>query len=176
MDMPLKSGMKILALGGARSGKTAFAETEALRLSGNMRPVYLATGQAFDAEMEERISRHRKLRQDRFDTVEEPLDIASVIRTHGANDVILIDSIGTWITNLMLADRDRPGAFDDLIAALDDTRASVILVSDETGLGIVPENRMARDFRDDIGLLNQRVAAMADKVVLMVAGLPMMLK
>ncbi|NDA08268.1 MAG: bifunctional adenosylcobinamide kinase/adenosylcobinamide-phosphate guanylyltransferase [Alphaproteobacteria bacterium] len=149
--MPLQSRTTLLALGGARSGKTAFAEAEALALAGDKRPFYLATGQAFDAEMEDRISRHRALRQDRFNTIEEPLDIASV-------------------------EKDRQAAFDDLVAAIDETEASVILVSDETGLSIVPENRMAREFRDDIGLLNQRVAAVVDRVALIVAGLPMILK
>ena len=174
--MPLQSRTTLLALGGARSGKTAFAEAEALALAGDKRPFYLATGKAFDAEMEDRISRHRALRQDRFKTIEEPLDIASILREYVAGDIILIDSLGVWITNLMLAEKDRQAAFDDLVAAIDETEASVILVSDETGLSIVPENRMAREFRDDIGLLNQRVAAVVDRVALIVAGLPMILK
>ena len=166
----------MLALGGARSGKTAHAESEALALAGDARPFYLATGQAFDDEMNARIRRHRDMRQDRFTTIEEPIDLASILRAHGADDVILIDSLGVWITNLMLGERDLALAFDELMAALDETRASVVLVSDETGFGIVPDNKMAREFRDHIGLLNQRVAAMANKVVLMVAGLPMILK
>ncbi|XDZ64621.1 bifunctional adenosylcobinamide kinase/adenosylcobinamide-phosphate guanylyltransferase [Alphaproteobacteria bacterium LSUCC0684] len=174
--MPLRSRKIMLALGGARSGKTAYAEGEALALAGESRPFYLATGQAFDAEMEARISRHRELRQDRFTTIEEPLDIASILRGQDEGSVILVDSIGVWITNLMLGESDRPAAFDAFITALEETKASVVIVSEETGLGIVPENKMARDFRDDTGLLNQRVAAMADKVVLMVAGLPMILK
>jgi len=174
--MPLLSRKIMLALGGARSGKTAYAEREALALAGETRPVYLATGQAFDAEMEARISRHRELRQDRFNTIEEPIDIASILKVQTEGSVILVDSIGVWITNLMLGERDMPEAIDALIAAVAETKASVVMVSEETGLGIVPENKMARDFRDDIGLLNQRVAAMADKVVLMVAGLPMILK
>jgi len=166
----------MLALGGARSGKTEFAEAEALALAEGSRPFYLATGQAFDAEMEARIARHRELRQENFVTIEEPLEIASRLNALGPDDVVLIDSIGVWITNLMLDGRDISIAVEETLDALARIPASVVIVAEETGLGIVPENRMARDFRDHLGLMNQRVAAMADKVVLMVAGLPLALK
>ena len=166
-----------LALGGARSGKTAYAEDHALGLAADERnPVYVATGQAFDDEMKARIDRHQKLRSERFETVEEPLDLAGVMARYGANDVLLIDSIGVWITNHMMAEHDLNDVIEKMITALKETEASVVLVSDEIGMGIVPEGAMSRAFRDHIGMTNQRVAEIADKVAFLVAGLPMMLK
>ena len=170
-----------LALGGARSGKTAWAENHALSLADNgtgatVKPCYLATGQAFDDEIKARINRHRALRADRFETLEEAHDIASVIASRHGGEVVLVDSVGTWITNLMLADADIRSAADQTLNAVEETAASVVFVSDETGLGIVPENAMARAFRDHIGDFNQRLAAMADEVRLLVAGIPMTIK
>lgn len=167
----------MLALGGARSGKTAYAEAEALALAqAGKKAVYVATGQAFDDEMRARIDRHRELRSDRFATMEEPLDLVQVLTSAAADEVLLIDSIGVWITNHMMAEHDLEEVIDKTIKALIASKASVVLVSDEIGMGIVPEGAMSRAFRDHIGMMNQRVAETADKVAFLVAGLPMMIK
>lgn len=166
----------LLVLGGARSGKTAFAETAAMTCAGDAKPYYLATGQAFDDEMKARITRHQKIRGERFSTLEEPHDIAGRIKSLAPGEVLLIDSIGTWITNLMLAEQDIDHMIRDCITALHECTGHVVLVSDETGLGIVPDNAMARQFRDHVGIFNQQVAAMADRVVLVVAGIPLVIK
>ena len=172
-----------LVLGGAGSGKTAWAEAAAVGIAAQSpsskqgsKPVYLATGQATDEEMKARIERHRKLRADRFSTIESPLEIASIIAERGAGEVLLIDSIGTWIANLMHAEADIDAAFDGLLEAAEGCSGSCVFVSDETGMGIVPENAMARSFRDRIGLLNQRLAEAAGQVVLVVAGIPLTIK
>ena len=174
--MTVKQKSINLTLGGARSGKTAFAETECLAGAGAAKPFYLATGQAFDDEMQDRIDRHRKIRADRFETIEEPLDLAGPIAALPAGRVMLIDSIGTWITNLMLAESDIDAAVEDVLDALGKCPGHVVIVSDETGLGIGPDNAMARQFRDHIGMFNQQVAAMANRVVLVVAGQPLIIK
>ncbi len=174
-----------LALGGARSGKTSYAETTALNLAAEKnkdvnnngkKAIYVATGQAFDDEMAARIARHRDIRADRFITIEEPLDLAAVLARHGAGDVLLIDSIGTWLTNHMIAESNMEDVINGLISALTATTATVVLVSDEVGMGIVPEGAMSRAFRDHIGMTNQRVGMIADTVAFLVAGLPMMVK
>ena len=166
-----------LALGGARSGKTAYAEAFALDLSRDGRtPVYVATGQAFDDEMKARITRHQDLRSDQFTTCEEPLDLVSILKQHDENDILLIDSIGVWITNHMIADHDLDDIINQTIEALLNTKASVVFVSDEVGMGIVPEGAMSRAFRDHIGMMNQRVAEIADTVAFLVAGQPLMIK
>jgi adenosylcobinamide kinase/adenosylcobinamide-phosphate guanylyltransferase len=177
LAVPEQKKTIILILGGARSGKTQHAENQTLTLAADNRDaVYVATGQAIDDEMKARIGRHRNLRSEKFTTIEEPLNIAHVIGAHGKNDIVLIDSIGTWITNHMMADHDLDEVIDTTIAALEKTKASVVLVSDEVGLGIVPEEPLSRSFRDHIGMVNQRVGQIADTVALMVAGLPLMIK
>ena len=168
----------MLALGGTRSGKSDFAEDAALSLAKEQdkRAVYVATGQAFDDEMKARIKRHLDRRDPYFETVEEPLDLVRVLSDHHENDVLLIDSLGVWITNLMINDVNISQALEQTLDALDQTNASVFMVSDEIGMGIVPDNAMSRQFRDHIGLMNQNVASRANKVVFMVAGLPMIMK
>ena len=166
----------ILVLGGARSGKTAYAEATALAMAGSTKPFYLATGQAFDDEMQRRIDRHREIRADRFDTLEEPHDIAHLIQGLAPDRVMLIDSIGTWITNLMMQEEDMDTVFTSTVNAVQQSAGHVVIVSDEIGLGIVPENAMAREFRDHIGMFNQKVADLANRVVLVVAGQPLIIK
>ena len=166
----------ILVLGGTRSGKSTYAETLALA-----RPaprLYLATAEAGDAEMTERIRLHRVRRAQHWTTVEEPLDLPGTLRRHGgAQDAtLLVDCLTLWLSNLMAAGRDIEAATAELIAACDAVRGSLILVSNEVGLGIVPDNALARAFRDHAGRLNQAVAARADRVVFVAAGLPMVLK
>ena len=173
-----------LVLGGARSGKTAWAEAEAMDLAGGdlagggapSKPVYLATGLAVDAEMEARIERHRRSRAGRFTTVEAPVDIAPAIAGRGAGEVVLVDSVGTWITNLMHGRADMEAAFAATLEAAAAAGGARVFVSEEAGLGIVPGNAMAREFGDHIGDFNQRLAALADRVVLVVAGIPLTVK
>jgi len=166
----------ILVLGGARSGKTAFAERLAVRFG--TRPIYLATAQALDDEMRERVAAHRGARQNRFDTLEEPLDLSrALLDACRSHDVVLIDCLTLWITNLLLSGRDVAAAVEDLAGTLVEmTDARVILVSNEVGLGIVPENALARSFRDLAGSAHQRMAEICAHVYFVIAGLPMTLK
>ena len=166
----------LLVLGGARSGKSRFAETWA---AGHRHPcIYLATATVGDdAEMADRIAHHRARRGAGWTTVEEPRDLADALRDHcTANTVVLVDCLTLWIANLMLAGADTAAAGRDLVTALPDLPGRVVLVSNEVGLGIVPDNAMARTFRDLTGRLHQDVAAVVDAAVFMAAGLPMVLK
>ena len=164
-----------LVLGGARSGKSAHAERLAVDVS--PRRTYIATAQAFDDEMATRIAHHQSRRDSSWRTVEAPLGLSDAIAAEAAPDrVVLIDCLTLWLSNLLLADRDIEEESDALIAALENAAGPLILVSNEVGLGIVPDNALARAFRDHAGRLNQRVAEAADKVVFLAAGLPMTLK
>jgi len=169
-------GGHVLVLGGARSGKTSFAERMAMR--GGQRPLYLATAQVLDAEMLERVRLHQEHRHRRFSTLEEPLALSAALKAAAKDhDVILVDCLTLWITNLLGAGRDVAQAVDELIATLGATDgARVILVSNEVGLGIVPDNAMARMFRDLAGAAHQRLADICSEVHFVVAGLPMTLK
>ena len=158
-----------LVLGGARSGKSRFAE----KLVGNsgLQPVYLATGQALDQEMERRIEEHRQRRGSGWRTVEAPLELAEALRRETAQDhAVLVDCATLWLTNLMMADRGIPEAIDHLIDTLHKADGPVVIVSNEVGMGIVPENEMARTFRDHVGRLHQAIAEIAEAVYLVVAG------
>lgn len=160
-----------LVLGGARAGKTAHA----MRLAGG--GVYIATAEAGDAEMRARIARHRTERGMHWRTVEAPLELAAAIRTEAAGTApVLVDCLTLWLNNLLHARRDPVAACDELLAACAGAQAPLVMVSNEVGLGIVPENALARRFRDETGRLHQRVAAMADRVELVAAGLPLTLK
>ena len=165
-----------LVLGGARSGKTAFAESLAMR-SGS-KPVYLATAEALDAEMRERVASHQRGRGERFATIEEPIALSDALLVAARDhDVILVDCLTLWITNLLIANQDVAMAVSELGATLVQLKtARVILVSNEVGLGIVPDNAMARTFRDLAGSAHQRLAEVCDDVYFVVAGLPMTLK
>jgi adenosylcobinamide kinase/adenosylcobinamide-phosphate guanylyltransferase len=166
----------VLVLGGARSGKTAFAESLALRSGG--KPAYLATAEALDAEMAERVASHQTGRGDRFTTIEEPLALpAALVRAAAIHDVVLVDCLTLWITNLLVAGEDVATSVGELVATLGEIEdTSIILVSNEVGLGIVPDNAMARTFRDLAGAAHQRLAETCDDVYFVVAGLPMTLK
>lgn len=166
----------VLILGGARSGKTGFAEKLAMRAGD--KPLYLATAQALDAEMRERVNLHKQQRHKRFATVEEPLELAAAIAQSASHhDVILVDCLTLWITNLLVANRNVAEAVGDLLATLMRIdRATVILVSNEVGWGIVPDDAMARMFRDLAGSAHQRLAEICTDVHLVVAGLPLTLK
>ncbi len=165
-------GELTLILGGARSGKTALAErvTEA---AGPAR-TYLATAEAHDAEMAERIARHRAQRGAGWSTLEAPLEAAGALA--GADGAVLVDCLTIWLSNLMHADRDWEAATAGLLTAARGREGPVVMVSNEVGLGIVPDNRLARAFRDAQGRVNQIVAAEADGVAFVAAGLPLWLK
>lgn len=166
----------VLVLGGARSGKTGFAERLAMRAG--ERPLYLATAQALDAEMRDRVRLHQQQRHKRFSTIEEPIALSATLKSAAAeHDVILVDCLTLWITNLLGANLNVAEAVDELAATLPRIEhAQVILVSNEVGLGIVPDNPLARMFRDLAGAAHQRLADICTDVHFVVAGLPMTLK
>lgn len=166
----------VLVLGGARSGKTALGERLATRDSRN--PAYLATAEALDDEMIERVSAHRRAREDRFATIEEPLELSQALfaaaQTH---DVILVDCLTLWITNLLSMERDVADEVEILAETLDAIETTqVIVISNEVGLGIVPDNALARTFRDLTGAAHQRLGEICPHVYFVAAGLPMVLK
>lgn len=167
-----------LVLGGVRSGKSRWAQELAGKFE---RVVYVATAQARDTEMHEKIRRHREDRPAHWQTLEEPLELARVLMDHGAKfDVLLVDCLTVFVSNLMeAAQTDAAGMerrLNDFLEALRAVPATVVLVSNEVGWGVVPPYPAGRIYRDALGELNQRVAAIADNVVLMVAGLPLALK
>lgn len=163
-----------LVLGGAASGKSAFAESLVLKAEGER--IYVATAQVFDDEMAEKIRRHRKTRGDGWRTIEEPLDLPEALAGVSAQQTILIDCVTLWLTNLILGAHDVDTHTDALMQALENCPAPVVIVSNEVGQGIVPDNALSRQFRNAQGKLNQRIAQDADLVVAVMAGLPLVLK
>lgn len=169
--------MKELILGGVRSGKSRLAEQHARAAGGEV--CYIATATAEDAEMRQRIARHRQRRPSAWRLIEEPLRLAAVLRQQAAADrCLLVDCLSLWLTNLLLAGdadllaRER----EALLETLPDLPGRIILVSNETGMGIVPVAELARRFCDEAGLLHQALAGICDRVILTVAGLPHVLK
>lgn len=166
-----------LVLGGARSGKSRQAEALTLAAAGALPPVYIATAQVFDAEMAERIALHRAQRAGQGWVLREaPLDLAGVLAEAPAGAAVLVDCLTLWLSNHLLAGHDLEAEGQALRAALAAREGPVVLVSNEVGLGIVPENAMARRFRDAAGRLNQDLAAQAGRVIFVAAGLPLFLK
>lgn len=162
-----------LILGGARSGKSA----RALDLARAPRKVFVATAEALDDEMAARIAAHQAERGPEWRLVDAPLDIAGAIVRNAAPDaVLLVDCLTLWLSNLMHHGRDVPAETDRLAAALGAAAGPVILVSNEVGLGLAPDNPLGRAFRDEQGRLNQRIAAAATRVEFVAAGLPLRLK
>lgn len=164
-------------LGGTRSGKSRLGEQTALNLSPS--PAYIATARAGDAEMKKRIAEHKASRSDKFTTFEEPLDLAKAIRGAALeHDVVLVDCLTLWLSNLMFSEAGPlDKGISELLAVLEKTStAKIILISNEVGQGIVPDNRLAREFRDNAGLMHQRVASVCENVVFVTAGLPLVLK
>jgi adenosylcobinamide kinase / adenosylcobinamide-phosphate guanylyltransferase len=160
-------------LGGARSGKSRYAES--LITAGTPPWTYIATAEAGDEEMATRIKAHRQRRDSCWRTIEAPRDLAAALAQCGTTPV-LVDCLTLWLSNLMLARTDIEGEIGRLERALLAMKAPVVLVANEVGLGIVPEHPLGRQFRDWQGLLNQRMAAQANRVILMVAGLPLAVK
>ena len=166
---------RVLVLGGQRSGKSQYAE-QIITASG-LSPVYLATAIAGDHETRERIMIHRERRGANWRTVEEPLDLAGALaRESGAGFHVLVECMTHWVTNLMGANRSVDEEGKRLVDALASVTGPVVIVSSEVGLGIVPANALARKFADGLGTLNQRLAETVDRVVLVVAGQPLVLK
>ncbi|GAB1380907.1 bifunctional adenosylcobinamide kinase/adenosylcobinamide-phosphate guanylyltransferase [Pararhodobacter aggregans] len=164
-----------LVLGGARSGKSALAERLTLSIAQGA-PLYIATAQAWDDEMRDRIALHRAQRDGQgWRTLEVPLDLATTL-SDIKDQAVLVDCLTLWLTNHLLAEHDLAAETAALLSALAARAAPTILVSNEVGLGIVPDNALARRFRDEAGRLNQRVAALAETVVFTAAGLPLVLK
>lgn len=164
-----------LVLGAARSGKSRFAETLA-RQSGLLK-IYLATARVLDDEMADRVTRHKLDRGVGWFTVEEPIALADALASRAAPDrIILVDCLTLWLTNLMLEDEDIDAHVAALAAILTTAAGPIVLVSNEVGAGIVPDNALARRFRDLQGRLNQEMAALASHVSLVVAGIPLAVK
>jgi len=176
----LNNGNKILVTGGARSGKSSFAQNMAEQLPGPR--AYLATAQVLDREMEERVARHQTQRGREWQaTIEEPYDLGTTLKQAVSHyPVILVDCITIWLTNLLLANREKSDLVlqkvDQLVDLLPVCPTNIILVTNEVGQGIVPENSLARQFRDLAGFANQKLAAACDTVYLVSCGLPLKLK
>lgn len=171
----METAQKILVLGGTRSGKSRYAELLAKGWRGPR--VYIATAQAHDEEMAERIREHQERRGEEWATVGALLDLASPIRDSARDDAfLLVDCLTLWLSNMMHAECNCEMATSELVAAVSEAPGTIVLVSNEVGMGIVPDNALGRRFRDMAGLVNQRVADVCDEVVFMAAGLPMVLK
>ncbi|MEM6940143.1 MAG: bifunctional adenosylcobinamide kinase/adenosylcobinamide-phosphate guanylyltransferase [Pseudomonadota bacterium] len=165
---------QVFVLGGAASGKSVWAET---RLEDFGLPmVYIATAQIFDEEMAARIARHKKRRDARWRTIEAPLQVAEVVCQSGSGEAVLIDCATLWLSNHLLAEADLEHAQSALVSALRACQAPWIIVSNEVGQGVVPENKLARAFREAQGRLNIALAAEATLAVQIVAGIPQVLK
>ena len=164
-----------LVIGGARSGKSRHAQALAEGLA--PRRLFIATAQPFDNEMRDRIAHHQADRDSSWTTVEAPIALPAAIRAHGNGaQVVLVDCLTLWLSNLLLADADPDAAGDDLIAATAAASAPIVFVTSEVGYGIVPDNALARRFRDAAGRLNQCLAATCDATDLVVAGIPLRLR
>ena len=166
-----------LVLGGARSGKSSYAEKQADQ--SNKDVVYIATSEVRDDEMAERVKRHKKQRPDNWQVIEEPFELVNVlINTSKADNCILVDCLTLWLSNCLFGETDKAWAEykKELLDSLEDLPGQVIFVSNEVGSGIVPMGEMSRRFVDEAGWLHQAIAAKVSKVTLVVAGLPLSLK
>jgi adenosylcobinamide kinase/adenosylcobinamide-phosphate guanylyltransferase len=163
-----------LVLGGAASGKSRFAES--LIYGGGDRPTYIATAQVYDAEMAQKIAQHRDMRGPSWHTVEEPIEVADAVRNAPAGQPILIDCATLWLTNLILGELDVAAHSATLLEVASKSANPIVIVSNEVGQGIVPDNALSRRFRNAQGMLNQQIASQADLVVAVMAGLPLPLK
>jgi adenosylcobinamide kinase / adenosylcobinamide-phosphate guanylyltransferase len=167
----------VFITGGARSGKSSFALRETSKIPGAK--AYIATAEASDEEMRERIENHKKQRAKDWDTFEEPIKVADVIQKIKAKyNLVIIDCLTLWLSNIMQGNADVMDEIEKLVHTLcaASPLSHVYIVSNEVGMGIVPDNELARRFRDMAGLLNQRVAEFADEVYLMVGGIPLKVK
>ncbi|MDO6588728.1 bifunctional adenosylcobinamide kinase/adenosylcobinamide-phosphate guanylyltransferase [Loktanella sp. D2R18] len=163
-----------LVLGGAASGKSAFAES--LVQDAGLRQIYVATAQVYDDEMAQKVVKHRDQRGSNWTTIEEPIAVADALSTATEDAIVLIDCATLWLTNLILGDHDVAQQTRALLDAIDACPAPIVIVSNEVGQGIVPDNALSRQFRNAQGRLNQDIAAKAGLVVAVMAGLPLALK
>ncbi|MGE4610331.1 MAG: bifunctional adenosylcobinamide kinase/adenosylcobinamide-phosphate guanylyltransferase [Paracoccaceae bacterium] len=163
-----------LILGGASSGKSAFAER--LATSACRPRAYIATSQPFDDEMEVKIAKHQRDRGPDWQTMEAPLDLGAALAELSYNSVVLIDCMTLWLSNQMQAEADIEIEVDSLLTTLSKSPNPVVCVSNELGMGLVPNTSLGRRFRDLQGILNKRLAEQADLVVFVTAGLPLVLK
>jgi adenosylcobinamide kinase/adenosylcobinamide-phosphate guanylyltransferase len=164
-----------LVLGGARSGKSSFAE--GITVAHPRGCVYVATAEIGDDEMAERVRKHRARRETHWRTAEVPLELGAAIESETEQGAaVLVDCLTLWLSNLMAAGRDPAKETEDLLRALGQAGGPVVFVSNEVGMGIVPDNALARAFRDHAGRLNQRIAQIANTVFFVAAGLPLRLK
>jgi adenosylcobinamide kinase/adenosylcobinamide-phosphate guanylyltransferase len=173
----MKSDRIVLITGGARSGKSRYAEERAQEAGA--RRLYLATAEAKDEEMARRIAEHRKRRGEEWITVEEPIELSrQLLRYRGQVDCALVDCLTLWLSNLLLRQDEEAAVkrIDELVDTLKLLDFHIFFVTNEVGSAVVPDNALARSFRDLVGLANQRIAEAADEVILMVAGLPMIVK
>lgn len=169
------TGSVTLFLGGARSGKSRLAEDYCKR--SGLRKIYIATGEALDGEMAARVATHQARRGSDWLTVEEPRDLVASLNTYAKpENIVLVDCLTLWLTNVLLADNSDPEAETEALARALPVAGPVVFVANETGLGIVPETKLGRRFRDLAGSLNQQIAAVADSVTFVAAGLPLRLK
>ncbi|MBZ9916759.1 bifunctional adenosylcobinamide kinase/adenosylcobinamide-phosphate guanylyltransferase [Mesorhizobium sp. BR1-1-12] len=167
-------GRLTFIIGGARSGKSAHAETLMTALPSPW--AYIATAQPYDDEMRQRIALHRSRRGEGWTTIDAPLDLVGALEALPEDQPVLVDCLTLWLTNHMLAEHDVEGVCRRLADMLSRPRGPWFVVSNEVGQGIVPDNALGRRFRDAAGRLNQQVAAIAETVLLMVAGLPLKVK
>jgi len=167
-----------LIIGGGRSGKSSYAQDYALSVSeGTSSRAYIATAEPIDREMKERIAAHQKDRADRFITIEEPLDLAQAIHELPPSvEVCVVDCLTVWLGNLLYHKKDTAKEIQKLITTLRNPPCDILLVTNETGLGIIPSDAESRAFRDIAGWMNQDIAAISKNVILLVAGLPLALK
>lgn len=163
-----------IVLGGARSGKSRYALD--LAMASPPPWAYIATAEALDEEMRTRIAEHRSARGQDWSTIEAPIDLAAGLSSAPASAPAVVDCLTLWLSNLMIGYHEMDAALTSFEGALDRRLAPTILVSNEVGLGVVPETQLGRSFRDRAGILHQRLAAKAERVVLMVAGVPMTVK
>ncbi len=164
-------GNKIFITGGVKSGKSSYALQIARKIEG--RRVFIATAQGFDEEMKLRIERHKRERGDEFETIEEPIDLPKALENVKC-DVAVIDCLTVWCGNLFF--HDRLELVDEFVEAFKGVAFDTVVVSNEVGLGVIPENKLARNYVDILGKLNQQVARLSDVVVFMISGIPMFLK
>jgi len=163
-----------LVIGAASSGKSNWAED--FCIAAPHTPIYIATAQAFDAEMVAKIARHRKNRDDRWQTIEAPLNLVTPLLNAGENQIILVDCLTMWLSNHLLAQNDISAESDQLVNACKKLSCPTVLVTNEVGASVVPDNPLARRFQSEQGRLNQRIAAISDLVINVICGLPLCLK
>lgn len=164
----------ILLTGGARAGKSAFAQEQAQALGGGQVSL-IATAQALDEEMQTRVAKHQAQRPAGWQTLESPLEVIHSF-IHSRHNTVLLDCLTLWVSNLMLAERDVMSEIEGLLAAQAESRKTLLVVTNEVGMGIVPDNALARRYRDLLGAANRRMAQQAGEVYLLVSGIPLKIK